>query len=127
MEIETIIRDSHGLDYSEIKTLKTIGVLNLIGRSGYLRASQKIIDYAIGRESRQILKKLEEKSIITYRKYADEYRIWHGTDIDIAAKLDTCRKRYQNSPLSVILYDVMNLEPIVAARHSIKDRNHENL
>ena len=120
MEIETIIRDSHGLDYSEIKTLKTIGVLNLIGRSGYLRASQKIIDYAIGRESRQVLKKLEEKSIITYRKYADEYRIWHGTDIDIAAKLDTCRKRYQNSPLSVILYDVMNLEPIVAARHSIK-------
>ena len=120
MEIETIIRDSHGLDDSEIKTLKTIGMLNLIGRSGYLRASQKIIDYAIGRESNQILKKLEEKSIITYRRYADEYRIWHGTDIDIAAKLDTHRKRYQKSQLPEMLRDVMGLEPIVAARHSIK-------
>ena len=124
LEIETIIRDSHGLDDLEIKTLKTIGILNLIGRSGYLRASQRTIGYAIGSSSssrsRQILEKLEKKSIITYRKYADEYRIWHGTDIDIAIKLDIYRSRYKKSPLSEILSQVMSLESIVAAKHSIE-------
>ncbi len=120
MEIETIIRDSHGLSRSEIKTLKTIGILNLIGRSGYLRASRNILEYVTGTETKQILQKLEEKSIITYRKYADEYRIWHGTDIDIAAKLNMHRKRYQKSALSDMLHNVMNLEPVVAAKHSIE-------
>ena len=120
MEIETIIRDSHGLDELEIKTLKTIGILNLIARSGYLRASQGIIDYAIGTKSKQVLKKLQDKSIITYRKYADEYRIWHGTDIDIAAKLDMYRKRYSKSTLTQMLQSVVDLEPVVAAKHNIK-------
>ncbi len=120
MEIETIIRDSHGLNDQEVKTLKTIGVLNLIGRSGYLRASQRIIEYAIGPKSRQILKRLESNSIITYRKYADEYRIWHGTDIDIAVKLDIYRNRCQNFTLFEILDKVMKIESIVAAKHSIE-------
>ena len=31
MEIGTIIRDAHGLDDTAVRTLKTIGVLNLIG------------------------------------------------------------------------------------------------
>ena len=120
MEIEMIIRDSHGLSDLEIKTLKIIGVLNLIGRSGYLRASQNLIEYAIGDDSKQVLKKLEKKSIITYRRYADEYRIWQGTDIDIASKLSICRKRYQKSSLAEMLHNMMNLEPIVAAKHSIE-------
>ncbi len=120
MEIETIIRDSHGLSSLEIKTLKTIGILNLIGRSGYLRASRKILNYAIGYSAAQILHKLEKKSIITYRKYADEYRIWHGTDIDIAAKLIMYRKRYAKSHLADMLQEVISLEPVVAAKHSIK-------
>ncbi len=120
LEIETIIRDSHGLEDMEIKTLKSIGLLNLIGRSGYLRASQRLLDYAVGANTKQILKSLEKKSIITYRKYADEYRIWHGTDIDIAVNLDMHRKRYKKSSLSDMLQDTMNLEPIVAAKHSIE-------
>ena len=120
MEIETIIRDSHGLDEQEIKTLKTIGILNLIGRSGHLRTSKQIIEYAIGSNSKQILKKLEDKSIITYRKYADEYRIWHGTDIDIALKLDIYRKQCKNITLFEILDKVMSIEPVVAAKHSIE-------
>ena len=120
MEIETIIRDAHGLTDLELKTLKTIGILNLIGRSGYLRASKKIIGYSIGTNAKQILKGLEKKSIITYRKHADEYRIWHGTDIDIAINLDLYRKRYQNTPLVQMLSGCMSLDPIIAARHSIE-------
>ena len=120
LEIETIIRDSHGLDKLEIKTLKTIGILNLIGRSGYLRSSQQMIDYAIEKDSRSILKGLEEKSIITYREHSDEYRIWHGTDIDIAAELDLHRKRYKNMSLTEMLKQVVDLEPVVSTKHNIQ-------
>lgn len=120
MEIETIIRDSHGLDDIEVKTLKTIGVLNLISKSGKLRASKNMIGYAIGKDPTKILQKLEKKSIVTYRRYADEYRIWHGTDVNIQAKLEIARKRYTNASLAEMLSDVMTLDPIVAARHTIK-------
>ena len=120
MEIDTIIRDSHGLSDLEIEALKTIGMLNLVGRSGYLRASKRMIDYAIKNNAGQILKKLEKKSIITHRKHADEYRIWHGTDIDIAAMLDICRKQYHKFSLFEILQEITNLDPIVAAKHSIE-------
>ena len=120
MEIETIIRDAHGLDDNEKSTLKIIGVLNLIGRSGYLRASKQIIEYAVGHDVLQTLETLEKKSIITYRNHSDEYRIWHGTDINISAKLDAYRKRYQQTSLPNLLKDTIKLEPVVAAKHSIE-------
>lgn len=117
MEVETIIRDSHGLGAEETKVLKTIGVLNLIGRSGYLRASSKLIDHAVGGGSRQALEKLASKSIITYREHADEYRIWHGTDIDIAARLHAGRMRYQKATIDNVLAETVRLDAVIAARH----------
>lgn len=120
MEVETLIRDAHGLSIIETKTLKAIGILNLIGRSGYLRASRRMIDYAIGASSRSVLDALEQKSIITYRNHSDEYRLWHGTDIDIASKMDAYRKRYRRASLSVLLMDTVRMEPVVAAKHGIE-------
>lgn len=120
MEIETIIRDAHGLSDPEKMTLKAIGVLNLIGRSGYLRASSSMIDYAVGEGSKQVLKELEKRSIVTYREHADEYRIWHGTDIDIAAKIAAYRSRYKRTPLFSLLAESMQLVPVVAAKHSMR-------
>ena len=117
MEIETIIRDSHGLDDEEAKVLKTIGVLNLVGQSGYLRASRGLLDHVMGGDAGDAIKSLEEKSIIVYRRYADEYRIWHGTDIDIAAKLDAHRKRYKGAQLATMLEESIDLVDAIAARH----------
>ena len=118
MEIETIIRDSRGLGDAETKVLKTIGVLNLVGQSGYLRASRSLLDYILGGNAGPAIKPLEKKSIITYRKYADEYRIWHGTDIDIAAKLDMHRKRYKDAQLSTMLEMGIGMKIGRTGRHS---------
>ena len=120
MEVETIIRDAHGLGTLEKKTLKAIGVLNLIGRSGYLRASRRMLDCAVREDAGQALERLKEKSIVTYREHADEYRIWHGTDINMAAKLDTYRKRCKRAPLPGLLRDTISLGPVVAAKHGIE-------
>lgn len=121
MEIGTIIRDSHGLSDADARTLKSIGVLNLIGRTGRLRASKSMIRYATGLpDSDKILTRLEERSLITYRRHADEYRIWHGTDVDISGKLEIARRRLATASLVHMLEHVMRLDPVVAAKHAIE-------
>ena len=123
MEIGTIIRDAYGLDDTAVRTLKTIGVLNLIGRSGYMRASRRIIEYAVGNGAKSAINLLLKRSIITYRNHADEYRIWHGTDIDIAAGLDLRRKRYADSSLEQMLRQAIKLDAVVATKPQHRDRH----
>ena len=36
---------------------------------------------------------LEAAGVVTYRNFADEYRIWQGTDVDIRRLLDAARQR----------------------------------
>ena len=48
VEIDTIIRDVQGLDGTRLATLKAIGLLNLIGRSGRLRASVGMLRCVVG-------------------------------------------------------------------------------
>ena len=57
---------------------------------------------------------------MTYRDFADEYRIWQGTDVDVRAALESARARAQRRPLAGILAEVDSPEPVVAARHSAK-------
>ena len=119
MEVSTIIRDAHGLSDEESRALKAIGVLNLLGKSGRLRASRGMVTYASG-ASDAALQSLEEKSIVSYRRHADEYRVWQGSDADIKSALETARKRRADAPLAGMLNEFMPLIPIVAARHSYK-------
>lgn len=120
MEISTIIRDAHGLSEEESRALKSIGVLNLLGRHGRLRASRGTVMYATGAPSEAALRSLEEKSIVTYRRHADEYRIWHGTDADVNGALEAGRRRWTEAPPADVLNKAMPLIPIVAAGHSNK-------
>ena len=117
MEISTIIRDARGLSEEESRALKAIGVLNLLGRSGRLRASRSMVRYATGASSDKAVLALEEKSVVTHRRHADEYRIWHGSDADIRAALEIARRRWADASLSDMLNNLMPMSPAVAARH----------
>ncbi|MXY61492.1 MAG: hypothetical protein F4Y82_05215 [Cenarchaeum sp. SB0665_bin_23] len=120
VEIDTIIRDAQLSDETERIVLKTIGLLNLIGRSGRLRASGGIIRCMVGSGAAQAIKSLESKSIITYRRHADEYRVWHGTDVDIAAKIDSIGKTIRRMSYPNLMKKAMSPEPIIAARHGME-------
>ena len=123
VEIDTIIRDVQGLDKTRLATLKAIGILNLIGRSGRLRASIGMLRCVVGSNVEHDISYLESHSIITYRQHADEYRIWHGTDVNIAAKLDAWRKAKHDMSFHDIMKSAMEPEPVVAARHGIETGN----
>ena len=120
VEIDTIIRDDHVSDETERRALKAIGLMNLVGRSGRLRASMGMIRCMVGNGAEQAVRSLESRSVITYRRHADEYRIWHGTDVNIAAKMGAWRKTMENMPYPDLMKAAMNPEPVIAAKHGIK-------
>ena len=71
-------------------------------------------------DTKTTLAELEKAGIVTYRDYADEYRIWQGTDVDINLLLDAARQRVNKQPLVEILNRIDQPQPMVAARHSAK-------
>lgn len=120
VEIDTIIRDARVFDKTEQMVLKVIGLMNLIGRSGRLRASMGVIRCMIGVGAEQAVRNLESKSIITYRHHADEYRVWHGSDVNMSAKMDVWKKAMCRMQYSDLMKSAMDPEPVIAARHGIK-------
>ena len=121
LEIETIIRDTQGLSGDESRVLKAVGVLNLVGRAGRLRASRSMVAYAAGiARPDAALASLERRSILTYRRHSDEYRVWHGTDVDVQSSLENARRRLAAMPLTDMLRATLPLDPVVAARHALQ-------
>ena len=116
-EIATRLRDSHGLTLPQARVAKAVALLNLVSTTGTLRASQQLLTLS-GRGARAALADLESGGIVTYRDFADEYRIWHGSDVDLGYLLDAARLRTQEEPLAEIVAGIDRPAPVVAARHS---------
>ncbi|MDE2752245.1 MAG: hypothetical protein OXI83_06685, partial [Gemmatimonadota bacterium] len=118
-EIATRLRDVHGLSRRQTRLAKTIALLNLVSTSGTIRASREVLSLAEPNAGDAVTK-LEARGVVTYRAFADEYRIWQGTDIDVRRLLDEAHERMQHSSLFEILSGMETPPPVVAARHSAK-------
>lgn len=118
-EIATRLRDSRGLAPEQARMAKAIALLNLISATGKIRASRQVLAL-VDADAERILGELEGAGLVTYRDFADEYRIWQGTDLDVRASLESARARAQRLPLAGILAEVDSPEPVVAARHSAR-------
>ena len=118
-EIAARLRDAHGLTPPQRRLAKAVALLNLVSTTGTLRASAAILART-DRDTGKTLAELEQASVVTYRDFADEYRIWQGTDIDINLLLDSARQRVGQRPLSEILSEIDQPQPVVAAKHSAK-------
>jgi uncharacterized membrane protein len=127
VEIDTRIREAHRAEPEDLRCLKAIGLLNLISQGGALRASPALVAYALtnpdatARQRQNVISRLrglEDAGLVTYRHFADEYRIWQGTDFDIQGALKAARREGTSEPLAPVLSRVSPLGPVVAARHS---------
>ena len=116
-EIATRLRDAHGLTPEQARLAKAVALLNLVSTTGTVRASQAILTVT-NDGSDETLADLERVGLVTYRDFADEYRIWQGTDVDIHVLLDAARRRVEKQPLVEILKEIDQPQPVVAARHS---------
>ena len=116
-EIATRLRDVTGLTERQRQIACCIGLLNIVSTSGTVRASQsllRLIDVDVDKTIGQ----LEKMGVITYREFADEYRVWQGSDVDLGGQLKSAREQVAALPLVDVLRSLGEPSPVVAARHS---------
>ena len=116
-EIATRLRDAHGLSVRQSRLAKAVALLNLVSTTGTIRASFQVLAL-IDTHVDDTLAALDAAGIVTYRKFAEEYRIWQGTDIDIRRLLETARRQVHRQSLVEVLSEIDQPVPVVAARHS---------
>ena len=130
-EIRGRVGEAHGLDADELACLKAVAVLNLTAR-GSFRASQGLVIQAVAgpdasRERidavESTLRRLQSRGLVTYREFADEHRVWQGSDFDVAAAISDVREELaqdavlHGAPLDHIAA-AHPARPLVARRHS---------
>jgi hypothetical protein len=93
VEIQDLIADAKHLDTDYVRTLKTIGILNLVTVTGELRATRHLVPLALcdfpnseAESNTQywdgVIEQLLQKNLITHRRQLNELRLWQGSDFN---------------------------------------------
>ena len=116
------LREANEATHRPVALAKAIGVLNLISRSDGLKASRAVLRrlFASERAFRQTLQPLLDASVVQYRRFNDEYRLWQGTDFDIDERFALERDKIGRFDLAATLCERAPSEPVIARRHSIE-------
>jgi len=130
VEVQDIVNRSKNLDPLLQSILKVIGLLNLVSGSNALNASKQLVNFAFLRpldsfpvESdhvRDAIQDLLLKGMVLYRKYADEYRLWEGSDFDLDSAIKKQISLARTQSIHRILEETVPLSPLVASRHSYR-------
>ena len=104
-----------------LRLAKTVGLLNLAPGTDGLRASTDVLrQLFIGRRGRfdAALEHLVDASIVQFRRFSGEYRVWQGTDFDIDEQTQIERDKLGFFDLATALGERSEMGEIVARRHS---------
>jgi len=108
----------------DARLVKAIGMLDLLGDQRYLRASSRILTYALAdghitaQHVEESLKRLETWKIAIYQRFKDAYGLWQGSDVDLDARFEQGAGQIDRSvSLAERLQKGGYLKPYVAKRH----------
>jgi len=121
-EVVTAVERLGDAPDDQLNLLKTIGLLNIIGIKGGFKASKALLE-TCGRNKSAIsrsLKALSDKSIVTFRRFSGEYRVWQGSDFDLEEALEEELSNLGEFSLASELNGSDTVMPIVARRYTIK-------
>lgn len=106
----------------QVQMLKTIGLFNIIGAQDGFKASENVIHLCNSNKKKVKLATngLIKKSVILFRKYSNEYRVWQGSDFDIEAAVQEELNQIGRFDLPEALNNIEIIQPIVAHRHTIQ-------
>ncbi len=121
-EVVTSIERLGDASNDEINMLKTIGLLNIIGSKGGFKASKAILETCLPKKIKvkSALQALQDKSVINFRRYNSEYRVWQGSDFDLEDAVQIETNNIGHFSLADELNAANNLFPIVARKYTIK-------
>ena len=102
--------------------VKAVGLLNLTTGSQGLQATKAVLSqlYPTKAAFKRAVARATAASILQYRKFADEYRVWQGTDFNIDEHVARERDKIGRVDLARTLTERGQSIPIVARRHSIE-------
>lgn len=106
-----------------IKTVKTIGLLNIFSASGSILDLNFFVDYlkiACGAsDAKDIIKNLEAKNIIRYRSHSKRFILFEGTDLDIqTALIEAGNKISEVVDITTLLKKHIQFPPVFAKQYS---------
>jgi len=109
----------------ERQLIKAIGLLNILGDQRYLKASQKLLAYALTNGSQvtpadvdDALERLEKWGLAIYRRFKDAYSLWQGSDIDLNERFDLGFAQIDRTQsLTDLLKSRSSIKPFLAKRH----------
>ena len=121
-EVVTAIERLGDASEDEINIIKTIGILNIIGSKGGFKTSKAIIETCLPKKvkAKNAIKDLQDKSIVTYRRFNSEYRVWQGSDFDLEKALQEEINNIGQFSLASELNISKNMLPIVARKYTIQ-------
>ncbi|MDP2126637.1 MAG: hypothetical protein Q8K97_04600 [Pseudohongiella sp.] len=122
-EVVTAIERLGDAKIEEINLLKTIGILNIIGSKGGFKASKSMLELCIegGVSFNKLFKALNDKAVVNFRRFNNEYRVWQGSDFDLEEALQEELSNLGNFSLADELNSSGALLPIVARRYTIEN------
>jgi hypothetical protein len=122
-EVVTAVERLGDAPPAQIALLKAIGLLNIIGAQGNLKASPELIalcfEAGAGDQPQALIDELLARSIIQFRRFSNEYRVWAGSDFDLEGELASARAELGQIDLVTTLTQRPPPRPLVARRHSI--------
>lgn len=110
----------------EIKLIKTVGLLRLLGDLGNLKSSREVLHFALATygtitDVDNALENLRRKSILTERRFNDTFVIWEGSDVNLDERLQEAERNIDPTvSLATGLTKYFRPRPLVAKRHSYK-------
>lgn len=109
----------------EVRLLKTIGLLGVIGDLGNIKASRNIVIFALAdstltaKQITESLENLQKQSIVNERRFNDTFAIWEGSDINVDERFKEAEKHVDpNASLAENLTENFDPRPLVAKKHS---------
>lgn len=120
--LERLPKNSPAVD---VRVVKAIGLLGLLGDQRHLKASSSVLAYALAdgktttaEDVHAATQRLCDHGIAIYRQHREAFGLWEGSDIDLDERFQKALEQVsQSASLAVLLQDSGQLRPYLAKRH----------
>jgi len=126
-EIESSLNRLLNPTILQVRLIKTIGLLRIIGDRGHIKPSRDFLRFALAdkaithKDIDDALDQLQRRSIIIYRQHSEGFSIWEGSDVDIEDRLAEARTHIEiNESLARNLTKHFKPRSLIARCHSFR-------
>jgi hypothetical protein len=119
-ESVSVVDRVSGLDEIQLAVLKTVGLINLLGNRGNIRASKDVLTSVFGDATQGALESLQKSSALIHRKFNNEFRVWQGSDFDLETSVQDQINQQGPFSLAEKVTENQSLPPLVARKYSIE-------